>query len=513
MAGGEPLRIGLGSLGDAYGLAVSGFAATAGRLYVGDATSDTVKAYDPAVDPASPVQTIDGAGTPQHGFDDLVDTSLAVDSTDGSLLVVDDVGPELASPPATVEEFGPSGAFLGALPHQFVDGGPSGIAVGPTGTTYVTSGDDEGAVVYAFGPSGPAKNLTVSKAGAGAGLVETSLPGIECGAACNGASAEFSVGTSVTLTARSSAHSTFQGWAVAGAPSACPGTSPCHLTLATDAEVTARFEAVPQRTLTVARAGAGSGVVASQPQGIDCGSSCSLSADQGAAIVLSAVPARGSVFAGWSGGGCSGGGDCEVRLGTDAQVTARFEPAPLPPPPFVEGDQRLLAIVVGGSGSGAISSDPGGIECGSPCSGAYPPGTRVTLSAVADPGSRFAGWSGCDSVAGNRCTVALGASRTLGASFEEAAPLALEAAAVRGVKATLKVAVPGPGTLSASGKLLRPARATAKRAGAIPLSLALTKAGAKALAARGKLKLDVQVRFAPADGGTPVVLAKKLSFG
>ena len=85
--------------------------------------------------------------------------------------------------------------------------------------------------------------------------------------------------------------------------------------------------ASPQpRSLVVAKAGAGAGTVSSSPDGIDCGSACSAIFQLGTVVTLSANPAAGSTFAGWSGGGCSGSGSCQVTLGADTTVTATFQP-------------------------------------------------------------------------------------------------------------------------------------------------------------------------------------------
>jgi hypothetical protein len=46
-------------------------------------------------------------------------------------------------------------------------------------------------------------------------------------------------------------------------------------------------------------------------------------------VTLTAAPAAGSAFTGWSGGGCSGTGTCAVALAADVTVTANFGPAPL----------------------------------------------------------------------------------------------------------------------------------------------------------------------------------------
>ncbi len=70
-------------------------------------------------------------------------------------------------------------------------------------------------------------------------------------------------------------------------------------------------------TIAVSKAGTGSGTVTSAPGGIDCGGTCTASfTGVGSAITLTATPAAGSTFAGWSGGGtpsCSGTGTCTVR--------------------------------------------------------------------------------------------------------------------------------------------------------------------------------------------------------
>jgi PASTA domain/Divergent InlB B-repeat domain len=133
----------------------------------------------------------------------------------------------------------------------------------------------------------------------------------------------------VTLTATASAGSTFAGWSGGG----CSGTGTCAVTLNSDTTVTATFNAVPvTRTLTVSRAGSGSGGVTSSPAGIDCGSTCSGTFDQGTPVTLTATASAGSTFAGWSGGGCSGTGTCAVTLNSDTTVTATFNHVAPPPP-------------------------------------------------------------------------------------------------------------------------------------------------------------------------------------
>jgi Ca2+-binding RTX toxin-like protein len=87
-----------------------------------------------------------------------------------------------------------------------------------------------------------------------------------------------------------------------------------------------RVKVVPQFTLTVSKSGTGSGSVSSSPAGIDCGADCTQDYDETATVTLSASPAAGSTFTGWSGAGCSGTGPCQVTMSAARSVTATFVP-------------------------------------------------------------------------------------------------------------------------------------------------------------------------------------------
>ncbi|TAN35412.1 hypothetical protein EPN27_03920, partial [Patescibacteria group bacterium] len=56
--------------------------------------------------------------------------------------------------------------------------------------------------------------------------------------------------------------------------------------------------------------------------------------------------------------------------------------------------QHTLTVTKAGSGTGTVISAPPGITCGADCTEVYPAGTGVTLTATADSGSTFTGWSG-----------------------------------------------------------------------------------------------------------------------
>src|SRR5204862_116916 len=155
------------------------------------------------------------------------------------------------------------------------------------------------------------------------------------------------------------AGSTFGGWG-----GACTGTGICTVTMSAARSVTATFN--PQTfTLTVAKAGTGRGSVTSSAGRLDCpdtAATCSAAYDSGTPMTLTATPAAGSTFGGWS-GACTGTGICAVTMSAAQSVTASFTP------------QRFsLAVAV--SGSGTVSSDDGGIaSCGTSCTASYDSGT------------------------------------------------------------------------------------------------------------------------------------------
>ena len=77
--------------------------------------------------------------------------------------------------------------------------------------------------------------------------------------------------------------------------------------------------------LNVTKTGTGSGTVTSSPAGINCGGGCSTSFPSGTNITLTAAAANGSVFAGWSGGGCSGtNATCSLTLTASTSLSATF---------------------------------------------------------------------------------------------------------------------------------------------------------------------------------------------
>jgi sugar lactone lactonase YvrE len=294
-------------------------------------------------------------------------------------------------------------AVLEYTPDQLASSGqpaPAAVIGGPTTRLQ----EPAGLAILGAGaaPPPPTEALTVSRAGTGSGTVTSSPAGISCGSTCSFAFAE---GASVTLTATPAAGSVFSGWS-----GACSGTETCILQMTSAQAVTATFAPAPPpaQTLTVSTAGAGT--VTSSPGGISCGTTCSASFPAGSTVTLTAIPASGSVFAGWS-GACSGTGPCAVQLSSAQSVTATFALAPPPPAP------PTLTVSKAGAGSGTVSSSPSGISCGTTCSAAFGAGTSVTLTATAASGSVFAGWSGACAGTG-ACTVGMTAAQSVTATFD-----------------------------------------------------------------------------------------------
>ena len=192
--------------------------------------------------------------------------------------------------------------------------------------------------------------LTVTRAGSGSGTVTSSPAGITCGGDCTEA---YEVGDVVTLTANPASGSRFAGWS--GACTNATGT--CQVSMDAAKAVTATF--VPTFTLTVNKAGSGTGTVTSTPSGIDCGSDCNEGYDGGTVVTLTATPTGGSVFAGWSGSGCSGTGTCQVTMSAARTVTATFNGVTCSPRPRVDvqaannGDGRLRVTIT------AVTQPPG----------------------------------------------------------------------------------------------------------------------------------------------------------
>jgi len=291
-------------------------------------------------------------------------------------------------------------------------------SVGPSIKTYTDSGLVGGTTycyrIRAFNASGVSSpsnescatipiatlSLGLTKSGTGSGTVTSSPSGITCGIDC---SEVYPSGTVVSLIATPAAGSTFAGWS---------GDSDCldgAVTMSANKSCTATFNAnVAKYTLTLgitsglSSEGSGSGTVTSAPAGIQCGSDCSEAYSSGTVISLTATPAAGSIFAGWS-----GDSDCldgAVTMNANKSCNATFKL-----------DTATLNVVR--SGNGTVTSNPSGINCGSECAKSYAEGTKVTLTAKPGPNGQFAGWAGGGCQGLGDCTVTLETNTSVSATF------------------------------------------------------------------------------------------------
>ncbi|MEM4546814.1 MAG: right-handed parallel beta-helix repeat-containing protein [Nitrososphaerota archaeon] len=95
---------------------------------------------------------------------------------------------------------------------------------------------------------------------------------------------------------------------------------------------------ISQYRLSVAKTGTGTGVVVSNPSGINCGSQCYADFNAGTSVSLTATAGQNSVFVRWQGdcSSCGTSPQCSITIDADKNCTAVFnlqQSSPPPPPP------------------------------------------------------------------------------------------------------------------------------------------------------------------------------------
>jgi len=213
-------------------------------------------------------------------------------------------------------------------------------------------------------------NLNLKIAGNGIGVVQDSpLSGNSCSASCV---LSYAGGSIVPLGAVAIPSNTFAGWSTPE----CAKAVDCYVTMNSDITITATFT-LPAgfHELAVTAAGSGSGIITSVPAGIGCGvygdisganyGSCEAGFSGGSPVTLTFTPNPGYVLASWSGGGCSGSGNCVLTLSSNETVIANIAPAPdfslqatdLSPNPVSPGQSATATLSLAGVNgfSGAAS--------------------------------------------------------------------------------------------------------------------------------------------------------------
>ena len=157
--------------------------------------------------------------------------------------------------------------------------------------------------------------------------------------------------------------------------------------------------------LSATKTGSGTGTLTSSPAGLNCGSTCSASFSADTSVTLTATPDNGSTFNSWSGCDATSGTVCNVSMSATRSVTARFDAA-----------SYSLTVNKSGTGSGTVTSNPAGINCGATCVFAYASGQSVTLTPTPASGYDFSSWSGA-CTGSEACIVSMDAAKSVTANF------------------------------------------------------------------------------------------------
>jgi uncharacterized repeat protein (TIGR02543 family) len=241
--------------------------------------------------------------------------------------------------------------------------------------------------------------LTVSNAGFG--TVTSDVGTINCGTVCN---QNYISGAGITLTATPQTGYTFGAW-----KGDCTGTAPiCKLTMTAPKTVTVTFMAnqaisfgaVPSLivggTITVSATGGASGIPV---------------------IFTSTTPGvcatggtNGSIVTGKSVGTCriaaNQAGNNNYNAATQATLDLNIT------------NGFSLTVSNGNIVAGSVTSDLGGIACGTTCSSGISSGATVKLTAVPVAGYQFSGWGRDCSGRGNFCILTMNAAKSVTGNFE-----------------------------------------------------------------------------------------------
>ena len=243
-----------------------------------------------------------------------------------------------------------------------------------------------------------AASFTLTLTRSGNGTVTSSPTGIICGSDCTEV---YTDGTVVKLAAAPANGSTFVNWS---------GNADCSdgsVTMNANISCTAVFNLITAYTMTVTRAGTGSGTVTSSPTGINCGSTCSTTLNSGTTVTLTATPALGSTFAGWS-GSCTAAGS--VTMTGNMGCTATFNSSG-----YTLTTSVVNEVTSSGTAGGTVVSNPAGISCESDCTETYTSGVIVALTPKPAANSKFKAWTGhADCTDGS---VTMNASKSCTATF------------------------------------------------------------------------------------------------
>jgi Calx-beta domain/Divergent InlB B-repeat domain/NPCBM/NEW2 domain len=214
----------------------------------------------------------------------------------------------------------------GAQQHNILVGQTSAVFTATFATSAPPGTLQLSGATYSVGENGGSATITVRRTGGSAGAVGVSL------ATSNGTATAGADYTAVTQTV------TFANGESGDKPVSVPiledtaveGNETVNLTLSNPTggaalgSPSAAVLTITDNDLTLTVTKNGNGTVTSTPMGINCGADCSEVYTSGAVVTLTATPGRNRVFAGWSGGGCTGTGSCTVTMDANKTVRATF---------------------------------------------------------------------------------------------------------------------------------------------------------------------------------------------
>jgi uncharacterized repeat protein (TIGR02543 family) len=197
----------------------------------------------------------------------------------------------------------------------------------------------------------------------------------------------YNSGEIVVLTATPALGYTFTGWT----GDATGSINPVSVTMNSNKNVTANFTAIAADTYTL-NVTAVNGTVLKVPS--------KTAYNSGEIVVLTATPATGYTFTGWTGDATGSINPVSVTMNENKNVTANFI--------AVVPNTFTLNVI---ANNGSVLKVPNLVF--------YPSGSNVELTATANPGFTFTGWSGDANGTMNPLTVNMNANKNITANFIE----------------------------------------------------------------------------------------------
>jgi hypothetical protein len=218
------------------------------------------------------------------------------------------------------------------------------------------------------------------------GLVTSDTGGLNCGTGSTVCTATYTPQTSVILTAKPDTGTTFTSWG-----GDCSGTTnPLTVVIDVAKNCSATFTGGGSTSTkySLSLTSPTNGTISSDVGGINCGSGgtvCSAQYDTGASVKLTATPAANATFTSW------GGTDC---TGTTSPFTMTMDKSKSCTASFTANVSTKFTLTLTAPTGGSISSDIGGLNCGTTCAGDYDQNATVNLTATPATGMVFDAWSG-----------------------------------------------------------------------------------------------------------------------